>query len=99
MTDLESAVRAVIARRLQLARVPGDQRLDDEAVAAIMQAAGDAVITDGLAAAVADQGRGDGMQQLAAEVIGAFKRSPNGWNARAKLEMMDDWKERLGAAG
>jgi ABC-type amino acid transport substrate-binding protein len=44
--DLEQAVRAALTRRLQLSRVPEVPGWDAEAVAAILTAAGNAVIAD-----------------------------------------------------
>lgn len=107
MTDLQTTVRQAIRTLRMRYRVTEIPQADDEAVAAIMRAAGDAVITDGLSAAhtalldplepqAALKERTDELESLLGEILGAFKRSPNGYNARAKLEQMEQWQERLG---
>jgi hypothetical protein len=119
MTDLETAARRAIVTLRMRYRVTEIPQADDEAVAAIVKAAGDAVIADGLAAmrGGAEPGspealaayqeasneihyaeQADTFRELAAEILGAFKKSPNGWNARAKLADMEQWRERLGGS-
>jgi hypothetical protein len=42
------------------------------------------------------QDRVSQLEELTGTILGTFRKSPNGWNARAKLADMDEWRERLG---
>jgi hypothetical protein len=47
-------------------------------------------------AALALKQHADHMEALAREMLEAFAKQPNGWNARVKQAQIDQWRERLG---
>lgn len=105
MSDLETAVRAALNRRLRLSRLPDVPAWNDEAVEAIMAAAGhpDGMITaDGpeaaavLAAMRERAERAGALRGLAAEILAAFAKGPDGYRARASQAKISEWSERLG---
>jgi hypothetical protein len=101
VADLETSVRKIIAVLRMRYRVIEIPQADDEAVAAIVKAAGSsgtvttAVISSD-AAVTSLQARVSQLEELAGTILGTFRKSPNGWNARAKLADMDEWQQRLG---
>jgi hypothetical protein len=103
MTDPEARIRAALTRLLQRCRtVPSVPGWVDDAVSEIREAIGapSGVVTadspEAAAALVALKERADGMEALAGEILAAFTKQPNGWNARVKQAQIDDWRERLG---
>lgn len=111
-TDLEAGIRAAIARRLQLARVPAVPAWDDEAVAAVLRTLAPAIeIMDALDTAERGKtvdlgsfaqhaGPGeDELRALASEMLASFRPGSNGWSARVKAEQAEQWRERLGEGG
>ena len=103
MTDPETAIRAVLDLYRQRYRVLPVPAYDDEAAAGIRAAfAGEPsgmLTADGPDAARALatlKERAEGMEALAREMLEAFTKQPNGWNARVKQAQIDEWRERLG---
>jgi hypothetical protein len=102
VTDLEAATRQAIATLRMRYRVEQIPAADDEALAAIMKAAG---VTGGETepAPFSDEQwhqlaeRGNGFARLATEVIGTFTEGKDGhWRAHVGAGRVEEWRERLG---
>lgn len=99
VTEIPAADDEAVATILGAAEPNGRPALVGEAKALTGYAAGpDTELAGQVAATDAQMNRLAELESLLAEVLGAFKRNPNGWNARAKLELMEQWRERLGDA-
>jgi hypothetical protein len=103
MSDPDAKIRASLTRLLQRCRtVPSVPAWVDEAVEEIRSEIGapSGVVTadtpEAAHAVFALKQRGDGMEALAREMLEAFTKQPNGWNARVKQAQVDQWRERLG---
>jgi hypothetical protein len=103
MTDPDARIRAALSRLLQRCRtIPSVPAWVDEAVEEIRAQIGapSGVVTtdtsEAAAALVALEERVDRAEALATEMLEAFTKQPNGWNARVKASQIEEWRERLG---
>lgn len=101
MSELETAVRQALARRLRKARVPDMPAWDDEAVREILAAAGgpSGVVTastpEAADALARLKERAEGTEALAAEMLAAFSKGTSGWSARVSAARVEKWRAVL----